>query len=221
MSLYGAFDTTAHLSELDNPLVTNEGVLTPAQRRARVLANLFVDGDSNTIQGTLTFNDAVTFSSTVTRAGLQLTISAAGHAKLGGSGAGWVIDADNATPLVTLPASQTSEVLLIPITGLRVGDTITGVGINGQVESAGGNVTLALDVRKVTGAAAGFSDASLATDNVGTLTADTLLSAANLGVTGLTEVLAAEEIVYVTLTGTTAASTDIEIYSVSVTYTGS
>lgn len=41
MSLYGAFDKTKHLSELTEPLETQgSGVLTPAQRKALVLANL-------------------------------------------------------------------------------------------------------------------------------------------------------------------------------------
>jgi len=40
MSLYGAFDKTKHLDELDSPLVTAEGVLTPTARRARMLGNL-------------------------------------------------------------------------------------------------------------------------------------------------------------------------------------
>lgn len=41
MSLYGAFDQTRHLNELFEPLSTQgEGVLSPAQRRARVQASL-------------------------------------------------------------------------------------------------------------------------------------------------------------------------------------
>lgn len=40
MSLHNSFDRTKHLDELDEPLDTQEGVLTPAQRRARVVANL-------------------------------------------------------------------------------------------------------------------------------------------------------------------------------------
>lgn len=40
MSLYGAFDQTNHLDELDSPLVTQEGVLTPATRRLRVLQKI-------------------------------------------------------------------------------------------------------------------------------------------------------------------------------------
>jgi hypothetical protein len=45
----------------------------------------------------------------------------------------------------------------------------------------------------------------------GTLTADTSLSAANLGATGLTTVVAAGVSYYILLTGTTAASTDIDL----------
>jgi hypothetical protein len=157
----------------------------------------------------------------------QIFIPAAGAAKLGGSGAGWAIDGDNALPLVTLPASQTSEVLLIPaMAGLFVGDIVTEVGVCGQVEAAGNNVTLALDVRKVTAAAADFTDASIGTDNVGTLTADTEITAgtaganqAQLAAGSLTETLAANEFLYATLTGTTGASTDIAIAGLVVTVT--
>ena len=35
MALYGAFDQTKHLEELDTPLVAQDGVLTPATRKAR------------------------------------------------------------------------------------------------------------------------------------------------------------------------------------------
>lgn len=40
MSTVGSFDRTKHLDELDSPLDTAEGVLTPAQRRDRVASNL-------------------------------------------------------------------------------------------------------------------------------------------------------------------------------------
>ena len=43
MALYGGFDVTKHFDELDDPLVTQEGVLTPATRRARCLVNMGVD----------------------------------------------------------------------------------------------------------------------------------------------------------------------------------
>lgn len=40
MALFGSFSRHKHLDELDDPLVTGEGVLTPTARRARVLGNL-------------------------------------------------------------------------------------------------------------------------------------------------------------------------------------
>ena len=45
MALYGAFDQTKHLEELDTPLVAQDGVLTPATRKARVLANLGITAE--------------------------------------------------------------------------------------------------------------------------------------------------------------------------------
>lgn len=40
------FSRHRHLEELNDPLVTNEGVLSPAQRKARARANLDVDGST-------------------------------------------------------------------------------------------------------------------------------------------------------------------------------
>lgn len=40
MALFDAFDKRLHLAELADPLDTQEGVLTPTVRRARMLANL-------------------------------------------------------------------------------------------------------------------------------------------------------------------------------------
>lgn len=42
MSLYGAFDKTKHFDELDEPLATNEGFLSPSTRRSRARVNLDV-----------------------------------------------------------------------------------------------------------------------------------------------------------------------------------
>jgi hypothetical protein len=150
---------------------------------------------------------------------IQIQVSFAGHAKLGGSGAGWVIDGDNALPLVTLPQNQTSEVLLCPITGLQVGDVVTAVGISGQIDSGGNAVTLALDARKVTGASGGHSDASLGTASLASVTTDTEVTPSTLVVSELTETIAANEQLYITLTGTTGATTDVELYNIVVTVT--
>lgn len=150
----------------------------------------------------------------------QLSVPIMGQAKVGAT-AGWVITAGTDKSHATLPASQTASTLVIPFPALPVGSTVTAVGVGGQVESAGNNVTLTMSVRKQTNAAADNADAELSggSDNVGTLTADTILSAANLGVTGLSEVIAADESLYVLLTGTTAASTDIDVTHLLITFT--
>lgn len=155
---------------------------------------------------------------TFTRTGKQAVVPICGNAKVGAT-AGWVITGGTNICHATLPASQTSSTLVVPITGLNIGDTLTAVGATGQVESAGANVTLTMSIRKLTTAAADNTDAEIGTDNVGTLVADTILSSANLGVTGLTEVLAEGETLYALFTGTTAASTDIDLTGLVVTIT--
>lgn len=141
-----------------------------------------------------------------------------GNAKVGAT-AGWVITAGDNISHATLPASQTNSTLIIPITDLQIGDTITGVSVTGQVTSAGGAVTLPMDVRTQTTASGGNTDASLGTSNVGSLVANTLISSANLKVTGLTTILTEGKTVYLLLTGTTAASTSIDITGLVLTIT--
>lgn len=160
----------------------------------------------------------LTVAGSLTRVGRQYSIPICGNAKVGAT-AGWVITAGTNICHATLPASQTNSTLVVPITGLSIGSTLTAVSAQGQVESAGGNVTLVMSVRKLTNAAADNTDAEIGTDNVGTLTADTKITSAELGVTGLTEVLAADESLYVLFTGTTAASTDIDLTHLIITVT--
>lgn len=150
--------------------------------------------------------------------GRQMVIPICGNAKVGAT-AGWVITGGTNICHATLPASQTSSTLVVPISGVSVGETVTAVSATGQVESAGNNVTLTMSIRKLTTAAADNTDAQLGTDDVGTLTADTVLSSSNLAVTGLTEVLAEGETLYALFTGTTAASTDIDLTGLIVTVT--
>lgn len=147
-----------------------------------------------------------------------LVVPVTGQAKVGAT-AGWVITGGTDKNHATLPASQTASTLVIPFPPLPVGATVTAVGIGGQVESAGGNVTLTMSFRSQTNAAADNTDAQIATDNVGTLTADTILSPANLGVSAQTAVVAVDAALYVLLTGTTAGSTDIDVTHMVITYT--
>jgi hypothetical protein len=136
-------------------------------------------------------------------------------AKVGGT-AGWVVAGTTNLPLVTLPASQTGSTLVIPIDGLKVGDTIKGFNLIGQIESAGGAVTLDAALRKITNAAAGFTDALVSAITQVAVTADTALVLANAGKSDLTEVVGIDETFYILVTATTAASTDVEIQGVTV-----
>lgn len=138
----------------------------------------------------------------------QMVISAMDGAA--GATAGWAVTGSD-DGAARLPVSQTDATLVVPLRGLRVGDKITAVRAIGQVESAGANVTLVMSVRKSTAAVADITDAEIGTANVGTLTADTLISASVLEVAALAETLSELESLYVLLTGTTAALTDIAI----------
>jgi len=138
-----------------------------------------------------------------------------------GATAGWVVNAGANTSLTTLPASQTGSTLIVPINyPLKIGATITGFSVIGQIESAGGTVTITAELRKHTAAAADVADATIAglASNV-SVTADAALSATNAVKTGLTEVVAANETFYLLITATTAGSTDIALQGITLTVT--
>ena len=164
----------------------------------------------------LTPTGQITISGTasIVRTSQQFCTGVTG-AKLGSSGAGWVLAAADDLPLATLPQSQTAEIIIIPIhIPLKVGWTITAFALNGQIESAGGAVTLDADLRKVTEAAAGYADASVGTITQIAQTADYKVVDSKAS---LAEVVAADEWYYLKITGTTAATTDIEISGYSIT----
>jgi len=133
------------------------------------------------------------------------------HGKAGAT-AGWVITGSTNLPLATLPASQTSSTLVVPLVGLEVGDVLASVEVHGQVDSAGNAVTVAATVRKVkSDAAGGHTDSEVvASANIANaVTADTLIDA-TLTPAG-TVTVADDETYYVLLTGTTLGTTDVEI----------
>lgn len=168
---------------------------------------------TNAISGNNTFSGTTTFTGSVVRTS-QKTIHRA-SAKVGAT-AGWVVAAAADIFLLTCPASQTGSTLVIPLSGLKVGDTITAFHLVGQVESGGNNVTIDAALRKQTAAAADVSDASVGSITQLVVAADTILSDANAGKTGLAEVVAADETFYVLVTATTLASTDIALQGVAV-----
>lgn len=123
---------------------------------------------------------------------------------------GWTTS--GADGLLRLGASVTSAVWLTPLTGLNIGDRVKAVRAVGQVESAGNTVTVLLDVKKTTAAAADFVEAALGSQaTTGALTADTLIQGSVLEVANLTEVLDVGEHFFAILTGTTGISTDVAI----------
>ena len=147
-----------------------------------------------------------------------LVISAS-NAKAGAT-AGWVVGAGDNKALSTLPAEQTSSTLVVPISGLQVGDIITGFYGVGQIESAGGAASISIDLRKMTAAAADVADASVdAMDAPLSVTADTIISSANSASPTLAETVGADESFYFLVTATTAASTDIALQALVLNIT--
>lgn len=178
-----------------------------AQERYRFLAE---DTDSETaITGTISVSlgDAPSGAKRVYNAGVL--------AKAGTS-SGWATAAVDALSLATLAASLASKVLIVPITGLKVGDKIVGFHLVGQVESAGNNVVIDAELRKHTAAAGDVADASVAAMAQLTVAADTVLSAANTRRASFTEIVGANETFYVKITGTTLGSTDIALQGVAL-----
>lgn len=202
--------------------------------RAHILRGLFLANgkmDTNTtplldadivlrsVIGATTTNTVVYDASALTpfsvpgTAGRELLLS--GPPKAGAT-AGWSVNAAANLIEATLPASQTGSTLVVPISGLAVGDTITGWKVSAQIESAGGAVTLDGDLRKLTNAAGDPVDASVGAITQVAVTADTAVAAAK---TGLAEIVAFGESFYILLTGTTAASTDVRYLGASITVT--
>lgn len=141
----------------------------------------------------------------------------AGDAVVGAIG-GWVVTGQD-NGLAELPANQSNSTLVIPLKGLHIGDTLTGVTLTGHIESNGNIGTLSLEVRKATQQPNLVQDVQLGIAASGNITTDTLIASTGtpVAVTGLTEVLAETELLYVIITGTTGAVVDIVVSDVIVT----
>lgn len=160
----------------------------------------------------------LTMTGGIVRTGQQRIMNV--DAKVGAT-AGWTVGGGTVDVghLATLPASQTGSTLVVPITGLKVGDTITAFQVNAQIESAGGAVTLDAALYKRTAAAADYANANIGAITQVSVTADTKVTSSKTLATP--EVVAADEAFYVLLTGTTAAATDIDLGAILVTVTES
>lgn len=148
-----------------------------------------------------------------TRGGGASSISISAQEGKVGATAGWVVTAATDICHATLPAGVTAGTLAIPVSGLPVGSTVIGFEVHGQVESGGNTATLDADLRKTTTAAGAITDASVGAITQVSETADAVVAATK---DGLSETIADAENLYILLTGTTAASTDLDITHVIV-----
>lgn len=149
-----------------------------------------------------------------------------------GATAGWTVNAGADLFKSTLAASQTGSTLVLPIQGLRTGDTIVGYQVVGNATSSGNTATVDADLRYLTAAAANPTDASLGTTiTTVTATANTLIvgttgssntvtPAATAGgaVLATAHVIQPGETFYALVTGTTASSTTETVQGVQVIY---
>lgn len=176
--------------------------------------------------GTITTGTVTTLTSTtatITTLNPTNIVRASQSYKIGvgakvGTTSGWTVNAaNNLGTIGTVAASQSAATLVVPVTDLHVGDTITGFRVVASINSAGGTVTLDCDLRKMTVAAgASATDASVATLTQVSVTAAT---ASNTTKGSLTEVVAAGTRYYFLITVTTAGSTTVELDDLEFTVT--
>lgn len=139
-----------------------------------------------------------------------------------GATSGWVLTAiDNSK--ATLAASQTSSTLVIPITGLKVGDVITAFALLGMINTnnTGNQVTINSALHSVQAVAGSSTDTAIANATTSSVTnANTVFNGTSAGVkSGLSITVAADTTYYILVTGTTAAAVTAAIHGALVTVT--
>lgn len=137
------------------------------------------------------------------------------QAKVGGT-AGWTVNAGVDTFMSTCAASAANGTLIVPLTGLEVGDKIVGHHMVGQIESGGNAVNVFAKLYEFVPAAAASAAAVLAGTTGPTVTAiaDAVISENNsLHVIGSANhvVVNADKGYFAIIDAVTLASTDIEL----------
>ena len=118
------------------------------------------------------------------------------------------------TNLVTLAQSATADTWVVPL-NLHEGDVITSLGLSGQIESGANAVTVDYELRATTAVATGCTDASIQAGTQIAKSADYLIADSTALATAHT--VTSGESIYVLITCTTAATTDVELQYVEVT----
>lgn len=147
---------------------------------------------------------AYTLQDTVPVAAVQLVIS--GSAKVGTT-AGWVVGAaNNLGKIATLPKAITAGTLVVQIPRIAVGDRIVGAYLVGSLQGASTkHTTILLDIRSLTAATAGATDASVSVMAAALdVQANTVMSKTNTPVAAVSHVVAEGESFYALITATTA-----------------
>jgi cytoskeletal protein CcmA (bactofilin family) len=204
-------------------VATNDGRLA---NDLTVVRNLFLQGAA-AIKGALTANGNITTTGTTATGDFTMTgaltrtaqVFTYSDAKVGAA-AGWTVRAGSNLWHSTCAASQSSATLVVNISGLHVGDIITGGYLVGQVESGGNSVQINVELRKITAAAADLTDATVSDVVRATaITGDTILSNSNTTLGTLNETVGADETFYALITVTTAASTDVDLQAFALKVT--
>jgi len=135
--------------------------------------------------------------------------------KVGGT-AGWTVRAAADSFMATVAASQTAGTLVIPLTGLKVGDELRGYHLLGQVDSAGNTVTVDAQLYVSEAVAAASTHTALTGTDMTQLsvTADTKMNAlnANKDFAAANRVtVQADKAYFALVTVTTAGTTDVEL----------
>ncbi len=181
-------------------------VLNDTDRTQRLRLRCVTLTDTETIDYIL--RDVVEAVETVAGAAAAVTeLVAAGAGAKAGTTAGWVVGAgNNLGKLATLPLNKTASTLVVPLPPLRVGQYITGAYLVGSLQgTTAKHTTVLLDIRSLTAAAAGATDASIGVMSAALdVVADTIVSRTNTRITGINHAVARGESFYALITATTA-----------------
>ena len=121
------------------------------------------------------------------------------------------------TNIVTLAQNATADTWVVHLPAFHQNDIITAIGICGQIESGGNAVTIDYELKEATAVATGTTFASIQAGTQVAKSADYLVDETTALATPHT--CTGGELLFMLVTVTTAATTDVELLHVSLTIT--